>query len=58
MIFVISKLTPLAPLTHCCWETRKRVVGKQKPQNAAFDQFANSLAIFLQEYVNLITGRT
>ena len=54
-------------LTHCSRETRKRVLSKQcRPRSDAAEcgvwsgspLFANSLPIFLQEYVNLIAGRT
>ena len=54
-------------LTHCSRETRKRVLGKQcRPRSDAAERgvwsgsplFANSLAIFLQEYLNLIAWPT
>ena len=60
-IFLISLLT------HCSWDTHKRIIGKQcRPRSDAAEcyvwsgspLFANSLAIFLQEYVDLIAGHT
>ena len=54
-------------LTHCSWETPKRVSGKQcRPRSDAAEcgiwsgssLFANTSAIFLLEYLNLIASPT
>ena len=57
----------LKVLTHCSREIHKRVIGKQRrPRSDAVERsvwsrsplFANSLDIFVSEYVNLIARHT
>ena len=64
---VMDQMQYYNSLTHCSRETSKRVIGKQcRPRSDAAERgvwsgsslFANSLAIFLLEYLNLVAWPT